>query len=99
MAYFPNGSSGDVFMERWCMNCIHWKLDEMSVTEGCPVWDLHMMGNYDQCKKTDVGNVWKTVLECLIPTKKESCYPDKCRMFSPVTSTPDIPGQMKLEFE
>jgi len=36
MAYFSNGTEGDMYQERWCHRCAHWS-DEA----GCPVWFLH----------------------------------------------------------
>lgn len=96
MAYFPNGASGDRYMEQWCDRCVNWKPDDCG--EGCIVWDLHMIFDYDQCKDTPEGKLWKTVLEHFIPTKKpEMLYPDKCRMFLEKPDA-DCVGQEKFDF-
>jgi len=97
MAYFPNGSSGDCYMGKYCMNCRHWKLDEEHDIEGCPIWDLHMIGDYDQCAKTEIGKLWKSLLEALIPTQENGIFPDKCTMFIPVGGI-DLPGQIVMDF-
>lgn len=46
MAYFPNGTAGELFESRECRNCVHQPTDE----QGCAVFDTHMLLNYDQTK-------------------------------------------------
>ncbi len=97
MAYFPNGSSGMEYQGRWCDRCMNQRED--GIGYGCRVWDLHMIGDYDQCKDTPEGKLWKTVLEHFIPTKKpELLYADKCLMFIEKPDA-DCVGQSKLDFK
>jgi hypothetical protein len=93
MAYFSNGSEGDWFREQWCERCVNWREDEPD-NWGCPIIDLHMMGNYVQCEDTESGKFWARVLSAFIP-RKDDGYNDKCRMFIE-TPDADIPGQMKM---
>ena len=93
MAYFPNGSSGDAYMETWCCRCRNWREGD-PCGWGCIVWDLHLMGDYDQCKKTETGKLWKTVLEHFIPTDTDG-HPAECLMFIEKPNS-DMPGQMKM---
>ena len=90
MAYFPNGASGDAYMERWCFRCVNWRDEEESL--GCAVMDLHLISNYDQCGEDDVSELYKEVLEHFIPTK-DNGFPDKCTMFIEKSGA-DITGQM-----
>lgn len=86
MAYFPNGTSGDIYMDEWCFRCQHWQADE---TKGCPIWDLHSLYNYSQCG----NNFIKSILRRFIPMKEG--FADKCKMF---LSNGDVKDQMKLSF-
>ena len=97
MAYFSNGSEGDMYMAKYCMRCLNWRENERTDIAGCPIIDLHMIGDYDQCSKTEVGQLWKKLLETLIPTQKDDIYPDKCSMFL-LDPDSDISGQKKLDF-
>ena len=95
MAYFPNGSSGEAYIDQWCWRCRNWREDEEgSGNWGCIVWNLHLIGDYDQCKKTETGKLWKTVLEHFIPTDTDG-YPAECRMFIEKPNA-DMPGQPKM---
>lgn len=96
MAYFPNGTSGDVYMAKWCERCTNWREHpDIPGNWGCIVIDLHLIGDYDQCKQDESGKLWKTVLEHFIPTGKDG-FPGECRMFLEKANA-DIPGQMKFE--
>ena len=75
MAYFPNGSTGDDYMQRYCERCAH-GVDN----QPCPVLSLHMEWNYEAVGK-DAGPVKKHALETLWPTKDG--FPGQCRMFEP----------------
>jgi hypothetical protein len=46
MGYFSNGSEGDFYQAQYCRRCVHDRENAF-----CPVWDLHMLYNYDQLKK------------------------------------------------
>ena len=94
MAYFPNGSSGDDYLSRYCVRCVNWREDtEHSGNWGCIVWDLHLFGDYNQCAKTAIGKLWESVLEHFIPTVDGE--PAECRMFLENLNA-DVPGQMKM---
>ena len=86
MAYFPNGSSGDAYMVKWCCLCRNWRDLDDGRGPGCPVWDLHMVHNYDAVKNKDL----KRTLNSFIPTNKEG-YPEKCTMFFQIAG--EIEGQ------
>lgn len=77
MAVFSNGSEGCSFEANVCGHCEHWKFDEKTKTEGCPVWDAHMSYNGDQHtdgKLNDLG----TVLAMLIPQPDKRGF--RCHM-------------------
>lgn len=64
MGYFPNGTSGEMFVERHCVECVHWKDDGDGRGHGCPVYDLHLLYSYELAdKKDDPG---KDMLDALI---------------------------------
>jgi hypothetical protein len=65
-----------IYEEQYCANCIHAN-DEC----GCPIWTLHMLYNYDQCRKGKTGQTIKTVLGMLIPETKDGIGAEQCRMF------------------
>ncbi len=79
MAYFPNGTSGMVFEEEYCDKCMNRRDLKDGRGPGCPIWDIHMLFNYDQHKETDEGKRTKEILEILIPTK--DLWADECSMF------------------
>jgi hypothetical protein len=74
MAYFPNGTSGMIYEEQYCFNCVHGN-------EGCPVMDAHNLYNYDQCEEDDRGKAIKTILDLLIPETKDGLGAEQCTMF------------------
>lgn len=80
MAYFSNGTEGEMYEAEYCNNCVHQKPDD----GGCPVLLLHLLYNYDQCDKTDVGERTESVLDILIP--REGVQNCKCNMFHPLES-------------
>jgi hypothetical protein len=84
MAYFPNGQSGDIYMDRYCFNCTHWKDRDDGRGPGCPVWDLHLVYNYD--------SEHRPMLDSFIPMD-EHMNPKECLMFN---GQADIEGQIKL---
>lgn len=76
MAYFPNGTAGMDYMERYCMRCQNWRANE-SGSEGCPIMDAHAFANYDQFKNDNL----RAVLSILIPRAEDKIYNDQCSMF------------------
>lgn len=76
MGYFSNGSDGDAYQAQWCWRCVHWKDAGDGRGEGCPVWDLHMLHNYAQCKKESTAHA----LGLLIP-RDAAGWNRQCAMF------------------
>lgn len=82
MAYFSNGTEGMMYEEKYCSNCINYReYDALGGLKSCPIFDLHYEYSYEQNKRTKVGKVLVNILETLIPTKKDSPFPDECSMF------------------
>ena len=81
MAYFPNGTAGDVYQTMYCDRCIHREREDEDGNDiGCPVWDAHILLEYvDE----------KTILDMLIPMKNDGIEADQCRMF--IDGDPDRP--------
>lgn len=75
MAYFPNGTSGMMYEERYCWNCVHWD------DGGCPVMQAHTLWNYDQCDETPAGKAVKAFLDLMIPTTEDGFGAEQCTMF------------------
>ena len=86
MAYFPNGTSGMVYMEKYCLRCLSWKQRKNEDAPGCPIWDAHLLSNYDKAVAA--------VLNHLIPMDKDGIYPQQCRMFD---WNGEVQGQMTME--
>ncbi len=88
MGYFSNGSEGDGYNETYCMRCVNWK-DSVDRGEGCPVWDAHLMHNYNQ------EGAAREILSILIPRSSDGGN-GKCAMFH---SNGNCPGQEQLFLE
>ncbi len=71
MAYFSNGTEGEMYKEQWCERCIHDGHGE----NACPVWTMHLTYNYDQFENPDV----KAILHQLIP--RNGIHNEQCSMF------------------
>lgn len=41
MAYFSNGTEGEMYQEQYCSRCWHDR------NQDCPIWLLHLNHNYD----------------------------------------------------
>lgn len=101
MAYFPNGTSGMMY-QNLCENCWNWRDLDDGRGFGCPIWDLHMLWNYDQIEhslhriKKAKAKIVKEALEHFIPTREDG-FPDQCKMFLSKNEI-DIEGQAKFEF-
>lgn len=101
MAYFPNGSSGDIYMEQYCENC--WNLRDLNDGRGpgCPIWDWHTLKSYEQVvlphqtkKEKIIAKFYHESLEHFIPSDDKG-NPKECLMFLPKNLV-DVQGQMKL---
>lgn len=75
MAYFPNGTSGLDYQEHFCVKCVNYRDKKDGRGYGCPIFDLHLLWNYDAIKDKDK----KMALEMLIPTTDVGN--DQCSMF------------------
>lgn len=72
MAYFPNGTAGELYEERYCSRCRNNRDDD------CPIWTLHLIWNYDQ--NSDATK--HIALDALIPTTDDG-NPGECYLFIP----------------
>lgn len=70
MGYFSNGSDGEGYQEEWCSRCLH---DNYEKGIYCPIWNLHLRDNYDECNKPE------SYLHVLIP--REKIHNSRCTMF------------------
>lgn len=69
MGYFSSGSEGMDYELQFCAKCAHSREDEM-----CPVWEVHLLFNYEECNNT-------TILDTLIPRSPNGLSNGECRMF------------------
>jgi len=76
MAYFPNGTSGMIYEEEWCANCIH-----SGPGVSCNVMLIHNLFNYDQCEDDERGKAVEAILDLLIPRTKDDLGAEQCSMF------------------
>ena len=77
MAYFSNGTEGEIWQAEHCEHCVNWQGDPV----GCPVWDVHLLYNYDQCPDTLVGQRVQAILDYLIPRSEDKLSNQTCSMF------------------
>jgi len=79
MGYFANGTEGEMYEQQYCSRCIHAQSEN-----GCTVWFLHMLHNYDECDKPH------SFLHTLIPRGKDYGN-EECRMFAPTQGKESAP--------
>jgi hypothetical protein len=72
MAYFSNGTEGEMYEAKWCARCVHYGLEC-----GCPVWGVHFFCNSEQFKNESV----RMILDSLIPRTKDGVFNEQCAMF------------------
>jgi len=60
MAYFPNGTDGELFEETVCKECIHYNEEN-----GCPIFNAHLLYNYE------AEGIAQKILDMLIEDKEE----------------------------
>ena len=87
MGYFSNGSEGMGYQEKYCSRCRNHKDLDDGRGVGCPVWDMHMIYNYEQIKNDRL----KQILESFIPTK-DNDLSGQCLMFDCIEG--EIEGQL-----
>ena len=73
MAYFSNGTEGEMYESRYCDRCIH--RDGPDGESGCAIWLAHLMHNYAECNNDN------SILHLLIPRSKEGCGNEQCKLF------------------
>jgi hypothetical protein len=73
VGYFSNSSDGEAYYSHFCARCLHNPTDPNAPY--CPIWDLHMMRNYEECNKAD------SPLHVLIPRDKKTGSNLECKMF------------------
>lgn len=64
MAYFSNATQGEIYRAKYCNWCINNGDDE----DSCPIWDLHLMWNYDAVGK-NADETKRIALNALIPVE------------------------------
>ena len=72
MGYFSNGTEGRLYQERFCDRCIH---DNPQKDIYCPIWNLHLLHNSQECNKPD------SFLHALIPLSADKLDNERCKMF------------------
>lgn len=70
MAYFSNGTEGEVYRDHYCSKCVH------DQEHNCSVWLAHLLYNYSFQEKS--------MLDLLIPRSKNGLGNEKCTMFIPL---------------
>lgn len=69
MAYFSNGTEGEIYEAHYCQKCVHNQKDH------CPVLELHLLWNYEQFDNKDK----RCALDKFI--KRDGTDNEQCRMF------------------
>jgi len=76
MGYFPNGTEGMLYQERYCDRCVH-----CSEEHGCPVMLAHELWNYEECNNA------QSVLHRMIPRTDDDLDNGQCFAFQPKKTT------------
>lgn len=79
MGYFPNGTSNDIYRQRYCDTCYH------DIKGDCPIVLLHLVHNYDECNKPT------SFLHALIPRDKETGENKMCSLYVPRNAVRPVP--------
>ena len=89
MGYFSNGAEGADWRVNNCERCAN--SHPVNGSDGCPIWDLHLLHNYDQMPehaKTDQAKgeamAWSAALGMLI---KRDGLSNECTLFRVVPPT------------
>lgn len=90
MAYFSNGTAGELFESAECGACIH----NTGLTDpdafGCPILALHFLYNYDQHEKGEPNKIAE-MLKILIDDDKPLGEMCQMRSDKPVERSPFTP--------
>ena len=81
MGYFPNGTSGNAYQERYCERCAH------DVNRDCAVWLAHLVTEH--CDKDGETSEAGKVLDMLIPETENGIGCKQCKMFIEVPNVQD----------
>lgn len=70
MAYFANGTEGDMWQAVNCDRCRNWKSrgEEDPDNQGCPINDVQMLYNYDQLARGQ--EKLRSAMNLLIPEEQ-----------------------------
>jgi len=79
MGYFSNGNEGTTYQAQFCDKCVNYRDKNDGRGPGCPIWDAHLLWNYQQEDK-------KEVLDFFIP--RDGLYNAECTMFLEVANIP-----------
>lgn len=77
MACFVNSTESAHYQSQYCDRCQNWR--DNGEAPGCPVWDLHLLWNYEQMEALGVSVTKREGLEVFIPGHDDR--PQACRMF------------------
>ena len=80
MGYFPNGTSWQDYEAKFCDRCIHGQDPD----NGCPVAAAHFFFSYEECNSESNA---KTMLDMLIPIRKDGLANERCAMFAGTPET------------
>jgi hypothetical protein len=78
MAYFANGTEGELYYEAFCSRCANFPHDDD--TRDCPIRSVHFFYNYDQNSNKELAGA----LSLLIPRSKDGLENEQCKMFRPL---------------
>lgn len=82
MAWFSNGTEGEIYRERYCDRCVNNRDLNDGRGEGCPIWDAHLLF-MEGDKKPDA----QEVLDHLIPRETDPPgFAAQCSMFLEASS-------------
>ena len=73
MAYFANGTEGQIYEDHYCARCIHSLGHDANKGECCPVLLLHLLWNGDKIEDRELA------LDLFIP--REGIHNKQCEMF------------------
>lgn len=87
MAYFPNGTAGEMFRERNCFLCVHGAGERLEDgAEPCPIMTLHLLWNYEREDEAK-----RMALDELIPEPDPIYAVPTCRLFLAAPSGTETP--------
>jgi hypothetical protein len=97
MAYFANGTEGELYRERFCERCTNWRDLDDGRGPGCPIMDVHFMYAYELCNESE--HPGKIMLDMLIPMVDHTFsdgltypVPGECSMFHAKDRGAEIEG-------